>query len=61
MMNLTIPLWFDLVGQLSRFMKIFSEDEAEKSDDGGETELEAPPAKDSNVTKWVVCSGNLLM
>jgi len=33
-----------------------SEDEAEKSDDGGETELEAPPAKDSNVTKWVVCS-----
>ena len=48
-----------MTGQLNKFMKIlFSEDEAEKSDDGGETELEAPPAKDSNVTKWVVYSGN---
>ena len=35
------------------------DDDDDRSDDEGEPETETQLSKDSNVTKWVVCSGNL--
>ena len=59
-MNFFLPP--SIPDQLGKFWKIYTTFEificfsdGEKSDDG--VELEPDIAKDSNVTKWVVCSG----